>query len=206
MQNTVLVIIGRKGSGKSTLAAEVMAERDRVWVIDSLAEYGAERGFEVVEGFEACCDAIERSTARDRFHLSLRCISVEDNLDLMHLCYIASNETERPTLAVEETSLYVSASQLPEQVAELVRYGRHRELDLIFIARRPAELHRDLTANCDVLVTFQTQEPRDILYLRSFYGDEALQLPTLPPYHVRVFGEFDKAPSAVLHRIAEQGD
>jgi hypothetical protein len=202
LQNSVVVVIGRKGSGKSTLVREIVLERQRVFVMDALKEYGPECGCDVVDE-DACLDAIvDAYERRRRFRLSLRCLETEDNLDLIDVCY----ECPGVTVVVEETSLYVSPTTLPTPIAQMVRYGRHQQIDQVYVARRPSELHRDLTANADVIVTFQQQEPRDLLYLRSFFGDEALTLNRLPDYHIRVFGDLSRAPTCVLHRLAAQPD
>lgn len=199
MQNRVTVVIGKKGSGKSTLVSEIVAEESRVQVIDSLAEY---EDCEISVGLEDCLEALVKAEKRKQYRIALRCLALEDNLDLLRTAY----ELRESTLVVEETSLYCSAHSLPDEMSALIRYGRHQELNLVFVARRPSELHRDLTANADVLVTFRQQEPRDLAYLRSFYGDEALTLPTLPDYHIKVFGDLSAAPDAVLHRLASQGE
>jgi len=199
MQNTVTVVIGRKGSGKSTIVREIVADYPRVMVLDSLAEYD---DCDVVEE-DDCPEALLKASGQSKFRIACRCLGLEDNLDLMRIAYEMPPKT---LIVIEEASLYASPTHLPDEMAALIRYGRHRELDLVFVARRPSELHRDVTANADVLVTFQTQEPRDIMYLRSFYGDEALTLPTLPLYHIKVFGDLSKAPGPVLHRLAQQRD
>jgi len=205
MQNRVQVIVGRKGSGKSTLVAEIMASEPRVICIDSMAEYDrlpGGRRMEVLEGTDACLDAIvEADERRSSFRLACRTLDVDENLDLLGVAYHCPGTM----IVVEESSLYCSPQSFPREIAQLIRYGRHKQLDLVFVARRPAELHRDLTANADVLVTFQQQEPRDLEYLRAFYGDDVEDLPTLPPYHVRVFGDLSRASSPVLERIATQG-
>jgi DNA helicase HerA-like ATPase len=208
VQNTVTVLVGRKGTGKSTLVSEIIAERPCVWVIDSMGEYDEKRGkCEVIfwDEDESSPDRVLASSRKREFRLSIRALGTDDNLDAMRLCYALAEERRNSLLVVEETSLYVSPVSLPDEIAALVRYGRHRELDLVFVARRPAELHRDLTANADCLVTFQTQEPRDLDYLRVYYGDEAYSLARLPPYHIKVFGDLNKAPDAVLERLHKQG-
>lgn len=199
MQNQVTVVIGKKGSGKSTLVREIVAERKRVAVIDSLAEYDESDGCRVVYEDE-CVDAMIDAAQSKTFRLSLRRLEIEDNLDLLRLAY----EIEDYLLVVEETSLYVTASVLPSEVAQLIRYGRHKRIDQCYVARRPSELHRDLTANADNIVCFQTQEPRDLVYLRNYFGDEAFELRDLEGYRIKVFGNLEKAPKAVLHRLANQ--
>jgi hypothetical protein len=69
---------------------------------------------------------------------------------------------------------------------------------MIFIARRPSELHRDITANSDVVVTFQQHEPRDVLYLRSIFGPGAVAVRRLPRFRIMYFGEIEKVPLAAL--------
>lgn len=206
MRNTVTIVLGRKGSGKSWLVHELIEgyRPRRVVIIDSLAEYGPESEpkikAEVARGFDESLDALEAAESRRRFVLSLRVLSPEENLELLGVAF----RLRRFLLVVEEASLYCSPTLLPDEVAQLIRYGRHQEIDQVYVARRPSELHRDLTANADVLVTFRQQEPRDLIYLRSFYGREADELPRLPDYHVRAFGEVQRFPDAVLERLAAQ--
>lgn len=220
--NTVTVVLGKKGSGKSTLVGEIIQDEERVWVIDSLAEYGKDRGLEVYTDFESCVEAIQESAGRDRFRLSLRVLSEEENLDLIGLCYEAAgdiNERGKTSMiVVEETSLYVKPNMMPDEIAKIVRYGRHRELDQVYVSRRPAELSRDLTANADVIVTFRTTEPRDLQYLSSYFSPEEIERikglrvwdkdsgPEQQAPEIAVTGDMSKAPSAVLARLAVQSE
>jgi len=200
MQNSITVVLGKKGSGKSTLVGEIIKSNRRVVVLDALAEYDMKQGCAVVWESD-CVDAIvERYRSNRKFKLSCRCIEVEDNLALMRVLY----ECPGILIAIEETSLYCSPSNLPSELARLIRYGRHKELDLVLVSRRASELHRDITANADNVVTFRQQEPRDIQYLKSFFGDDALTLQNLPDYHIKVYGDMKKSQSAVLERITKQ--
>ena len=209
--NLIICVFGRKGSGKTTLVREIIKENPRVFVIDSLAEYDA--GFQVVHGKRACIEAM-RDAGRARedlfdlkeergpFRLSLRVLDVEDNLELIDYAY----EFPGTMLVVEETSLYTKSHFLPTEISRLVRYGRHREIDQIYVARRPSEVSRDLTAQADLIVSFQQQEPRDVKYLRDVAGEEAEQVRNLPKYKTMVFGDLSKMPIAVMrsrHRGAQ---
>lgn len=190
--NTIVSVFGRKGSGKTTLALELCQEHERVVVIDSTGEYP----FEISEGFEACAVALERAEERDRFRLSLRG-SLEDLLDALEVC----NDLTRALVVVEETSFYCSPSDLPEPLSRLVRYGRHRELDQLYISRRAAEVSRDLTAQSDVIVTFNQREPRDLDYLARVAGADVSAVRELPPYRVAAWGDVHKFPLAVWERL-----
>jgi len=191
-------LFGIKGGGKSTLAREIAEEWERVTAIDTLGEYS--EGFEVVEGFDACLVALEAAESRKRFRLSLRCEDPEEMLDLIGVCY----ELPRQLVMVEETSFYCSPSQLPVELSKLVRYGRHREIDQLYIARRPSEIHRDLTAQSDVLVTFRHREPRDLDYLQKMAGEDVSRVAILGPYRIAGWGDTAKYPLAVVARLPER--
>lgn len=193
--NTILAIFGRKGSGKTELTRKIIKEHPRVFAFDTLAEY--DKGFRVCEGKQACIDAMLDVKDRRSYRLALRCIELDDNLELMALAY----EFPRCLVVVEETSLYARPTYLPNEIARFVRYGRHREIDQIYIARRPSEVNRDLTAQADIVVSFEQREPRDVKYLRDVAGEAAEQVQNLPKYKVLAFGDLEKMPVAVSEQL-----
>jgi len=195
MNNLIISNFGRKGSGKTTLSREIMAEHPRAVVIDSLGEY--DEGFTVCNGKADCIEAIMSVRDEKRFRLSLRVLDPDENMELLELIF----EVPKTLVVVEETSLYAKPTYLPEGIARLVRYGRHREIDQIYMSRRPSEIHRDLTAQSDIIVSFRQQEPRDIKYLRDFMGPEAETVRHLPEYKVFAWGELHRAPVAVVERL-----
>lgn len=200
MDNTIISVFGRKGSGKTELVKRSVQEHARVVVLDTLGEYP----FEVVTGFDACLAALEAAEERPRFRLSLRCADLQDMLELAGVVYELTNIC----LVVEETSFYCSSSALPDELSQLVRYGRHRQIDQFYVSRRPAEIARDLTAQSDLIVSFTQSEPRDLDYLARVAGRDVSALRTLPRYRVCAWGDLSKAPLAVLEAMVTpaQGD
>lgn len=182
-----------KGSGKSFLVKDIVRDYSRVIVIDSMGEYENE----IITGFEACVKRVAQASHEPEFRISLRTDSVEHDLQLMKV----AGTLPSFLLVVEETSKYVSAYGMPEPIENLIRYGRHRDISQIYMARRPSEINRDLTANADVIVTFREQEPRDVTYLRSFMGASAYRVPNLRDYEIEVFGTVEKMPLSVLERM-----
>jgi len=69
---------------------------------------------------------------------------------------------------IDEIDMISSPTSIPKELDSLIRYGRHQEVDIIATARRPAEVHRNLTANSDDIYVYQTHEPRDLSYLSRF--------------------------------------
>jgi DNA helicase HerA-like ATPase len=198
--NTITSIFGRKGSGKSTLVGQITSDHRRVFVFDSMGEYDETRGFVVCYGLAECARAMVELRRSPLFRLSLRVDRVEDFLKLLRIAY----EIPDTLLVIEETSLYCSPSRLPDDLSRLVRYGRHRKLNIVFVARRPSEIHRELTAQSDVIVTFRQHEPRDVDYLKSFIGPRVENVSRLPEYHVLAFGDREKIPVAVIERLQMQ--
>ena|SRR3990170_5803346 len=195
-QNTILTILGMKGSGKTTLTKQIITEHSRVVILDANGEYDAAR---VVWGFQECVNALVEHEHKRSFRLSLRCYRVKETLRLMGLCY----HFKDAWIVIDEASLYCSPVSIPDEVSRLVRFGRHRRLSLIFVARRASEIPRDITANSDLLITFKQTEPRDLLYLQSFHHD-AERVRHLKPYRFKVFGDAKRSPLCVLERREER--
>jgi DNA helicase HerA-like ATPase len=182
-----------KGSGKSFLVQDIVRDYHRVIAIDSMGEYENE----IIVGLEAGVRRIVQASREREFRISLRTDSVEQDLQLMKVAGTLSSFL----IVVEETSKYVSAYGMPEPIENMIRYGRHRDISQIYMARRPSEINRDLTANADVIVTFREQEPRDVAYLRGFMGAQAFKVPNLPEYHCEVWGTVEKMPLSVIERM-----
>lgn len=178
--NTITTILGRKGMGKTTLAAEMMEGEPRVVVLDTMGGYGASA--DVVWGRDESIKALLAASKKRRFRLALRVVDQDDMLDILDMSW----ELEDYLLVIEETSLVCGTPPyLHRQLGMLVRYGRHRRISQIYIARRPTELPRDLTAQSDLLVTFHQKEPRDLQYLEA-NGFNAAHVASLPDYRVAV--------------------
>lgn len=197
--NNVTTVLGRKGSGKTTLIGEIIAEYERVVAIDWNGEY-QKFGCRTVEGAEACSRALVDASGQTRYKLALIVPRREEAFRLMGII----GKMKRTLVVVDEASVYCSPSFLPDELAMLVRLGRHNELSQVYAARRPSELNRDLTAQSDLIVTFQQQEPRDLDYLRAVMGPEGDNARTLGKYEILVSGDMAKAPLAVLSRVGKK--
>lgn len=204
MQNVVISVFGKKGSGKSTLVKEIVDESPRVIVFDTMGEYDSKRD-KPITNCEAALMELARIQNERRFRVILHLEEDEDTFAAMRVAFDVGKPGKHNTLlVVEETSFYCSPSYLPPELARFVRYGRHRGIDQIYVSRRPAEIHRDLTAQSDLVVSFKQHEPADVDYLRKIMGPEADQLPHLKKYAILVSGEIDLAPLPVLERVASK--
>lgn len=175
MQNEIGVIIGRKGSGKTTLAKTYILaakkKRGRIIIVDSLGEYD---GVHIIQLSE-----LEKVLKNPYFMVR---IIPQDPQDVDIIIALAMR-AKKCLVVIDEAGLWQNPAYLPPVMLEGLRLGRHYQLDLLLIARRPTELNRMATAMSDTLYIFGTHEPRDLEYIRSIDADLPDIVKALPRYH-----------------------
>lgn len=179
--NVLTFVVGRKGSGKTTWARRRLLEFPRRIIIDPMWEY---REGVVVRTVADLAEYV-RPLRYHRYSVVLRG-SNEDGLAVCEI--LTAGEPTNPTLpgallVMDELDRYCSPHYLPDGLQAVINYGRHYSVSFIGISRRPKRVHRDVTANVDEIICYQTQEPGDVKYLAEFIGEDvAAKLPGLPPY------------------------
>ena len=198
MRNVIGTILGRKGMGKSYLVREILAEFDRVLILDTMGEYGTRDGVAVASTFSESLAALEEAGQADTFKISMRVIEERHAEAIADVVYAFRNVL----FVVEEASVYMKPQALPDPFKQLVLRGRHHAISQLYVAQRAARLHRDITSQSDYVVAFQQHGSTDIKYLEDVFGDQAEQLRTLAPRAVMVGGPSPQlAPKAVKARI-----
>ena len=180
-----MCVFGRKGSGKSYWIKQHLAKipaRQSLWVWDPVSEYAGPaaevplRGGSLFHSMRAMLEAAKAGK------LGKRVVLQAPRAEFDTFCTFAYR-TGRVTVVVDEINLFCSPSKCPAPLLELLRIGRHAEVDLIFAARRPAEVSRDLTAQSDKTVVFKTIEPADLEFFSKVCGKAfAERLPNLAQY------------------------
>jgi len=155
-------IVGKRGRGKTTLAKQLILKqqterpRIRVFVLDYLSEYSSFSG---------------------------RNVYVQ-NLGLKSFCHKVWDESSvrKPSLVVfDEIDLY---GKDDFRIAHLYKFGRHKGIDLIAVARRFYDLPVYVRALTDEFHLFQITEERDLSYLKRLVPEATLQvLINLEPFH-----------------------
>lgn len=93
-----------------------------------------------------------------------RCDDIESVLKLIY------NNLENICIVIDEIDLCYTAN-LPNHtyLYKICNFGRHKRLDLIGVARRPANMPRALTSQSNYLYLGNSnQEPLDMKYIKSF--------------------------------------
>lgn len=158
-RNKQIVIVGLRGTGKTVFAKYIIRKVKKHLVFDILNEYKPRFNRYIPKSTEV-------DFLKYEFCKLSNFLGAFKKLDLL-----AIDEANR--IAPPRKAL------LPE-IAELVDFGRHKALTVIYIARRPVQLHTDIIELADYLVIFKLSGKNDIRYLedlRKGLGDEVLKLP-----------------------------
>lgn len=67
-------------------------------------------------------------------------------------------------------------------IRDVLHYGRHLDLSLIGCSRRPANVHRDVTALASRVFLGRITEPRDVDYCVAAWGGVCERAPGLRQY------------------------
>jgi len=75
------------------------------------------------------------------------------------------------TLVVEELDIYCRQGRTCPEFFEIIRRGRHHNIELIGVSQRPHGFGRDLTSQAKEFYIFNTREPKDVAYLKDYFGE-----------------------------------
>jgi len=182
---SVALVVGRRGSGKSELLRRATWSRPRVVVLDVLhgepAEDGIDReGFATVEDEEEYLDALREFAGFKSWRIVVR----PDNAETAPWAATAlmprdsgvtgyARAVHGVTFICDEVDLWAPNNNgIHPDVRAAVQRGRHYEINILAATRRPAECHRDISSQADVLVTFRQHEPRDVAWLAGAGGQD----------------------------------
>jgi AAA+ ATPase superfamily predicted ATPase len=168
-QSEVVVILGKRGSGKTTLARKLSEKHNRVIFYDSTG-HDYQDGvicYEIKELF----DYLERVENFEKFRVTFKPLHAERVFPMF--CKICRH-LKNLCVVIDEVDLYASATgDIDENFLWLVKIGRHSDISMVCVSRRPAEMSRNITAQARQFYIFNSTEPRDIAFLKAVIGNEA---------------------------------
>lgn len=182
MTNEIIVLLGRKGSGKTSLAKHMIRDKRRLLIYDPMGQF-SDCGV-VINDPVVLIEYLKRNIAGS-FRVVYQpaddigtdiAVEFENTCEIVHCL-------EDLYFVVDEVDTYAQSNNCPPYFNNLVQRGRHKRISLVVTTRRHTETTRHLTAQADILISFSQHEPNDLKYLGTFFGKEADNLPTLPPYH-----------------------
>jgi len=170
MNRKIILIFGRTGSGKSFLTKKIIRNERRLIVIDSMYEYTD--GI-IFYRLNALIDYLQNNKPA-----TFRFICRFDTELEIELLFLLVWELQNVFLVVEESEYYISPYKKISNFLRLVRYGRHRNISIVAVARRVVELSNDIKFNANQIITFKQILKNDLKYLESlgFDADEVTNL------------------------------
>jgi len=176
------VVTGQRDTGKTTFVKHLLAQLATWLLFDVHDEYGPQGT--AIPTIAAIPEYWKRN------YRKLRYVGPTE-ISHFKLFAEAAWKLQNTTIVVEEAELYFASKGPGLKGFEnyLVHRGRHRGLGLIAVTRRVADLHKDVLSQAKTIVSFTQFLPNDIMYLRTFMGDVAKELITLPRWHFLVWRE-----------------
>lgn len=188
----IITLLGKQGYGKSHFAKKFQIPRflktQPVIVMDTMNEYSdgvcipAEKIAEYVirNGLPRKKPLIAKITSE---HGSNEAFRVSRYCGVPH------------ALVVEESDKYMGSApgSVHPVLSDLINYGRHFGISLLFIARRAAAISRNATSQTDFFISFSQHENADLEALSKYY-DGAKMLRQIPK---RVFLAFGDVPNYI---------
>jgi len=153
--------LGKKGSGKTHFVIKkIIPCFKKTIILDAMDEYPFFPVYSVkaLIGF-----LIANDSPQKKYKVNYRPHD-ENEEAFFELIYQIGNVT----LVVEEIDLYCSSHSSDPFLKRIIRYGRHRNIDLIGVSRRPAEITKDLVSQSDLLLSFKQTQKIEIDFFRHY--------------------------------------
>jgi len=180
MQSKVILVLGKRGSGKTYFTKTVILKRIRrpIFIFDPLGEY---------PGTKLNLKQIIAYIRKRKLPAIINFFSESDQEEeaFYRLIYKLGN----CSLVMEEADIYTNPQYISPGLANLLKRGRHKNIDMVFITRRPAEINRLVSAQATTIISFFQNEPRDLQWLKIWAGQESIKVQNLQPYEYEIFGE-----------------
>jgi len=183
MTNEIIVLLGHKGSGKTYLSRKIIERKDSYIIYDPVRNFSGSGT--IIEDPQSAIEYLKKKPQGFKIVYQPDSSSLEKDVFLSEfkkICYIVHCLSNTYFL-VDEIDTYVKPTSCPHYFNNLIQRGRHLGISLIVTTRRPQETTRHLTAQSDILISFNQHEPSDIKYLGTFFREKAQELRSLPPYH-----------------------
>lgn len=173
--NEIITVLGQRGSGKSSWVKKHIPNVPRFILWDTLGEYTS---FEQFENLQDLFNYVHKNQGGP-FQAVYNSI---ENEDFERVCQIVG-AVENCCFIIEEVDTYATPTQCPYELMKLLKIGRHYNISMIFVSRRPAEIHRMITSQSQRFILCKIIEPNDVRYLKSVVGPVADELPGLEILH-----------------------
>jgi len=166
----VRVVFGKRGSGKTLLAGNLVQRLDcgRVLYYDSNGHDYSDGV--VCEGVPALRQYWRRVVDGD-FSIVFRSITPREDFGEVCALVMACGDM---VFVVDEVDMYFDDGKPCEAFADVIRRGRHEDIELIGITQRPCAMG-EIRSMAQELYLFDTHEPSDLSYYRQSFSEAIVE-------------------------------
>ena len=164
-----------QGAGKTSLIKRLVPACPKpIFILDTLNEY--ENGLIFKSMYALKHHLVNHNMNVQGVHI----LKVDNDEDAEAFFRLFTLVKEPCTIIIEESDKFMGSAHydINDDIKDVINYGRHWGQNLVFIARRPARLNKDVTSQSNCIVSFKQTESRDVNSLKQSY-DKAEQLPKL---------------------------
>ena len=165
MKNEVILITGQRGSGKTTRIKELIDSFERAIIFDLLGEFTYYKTTLNLQRFFS-----ELTVIKSKNFFTLNYYNPKNSEEDFEIVCKAINRLNDVVFVVDEIDYFCNAHMIPRDFDEIVKRGRHQELQLIVATRRPHEIPPIIRSQISRLITFRHVEPNDLRYLQEISG------------------------------------
>jgi len=161
------IIIGTRGSGKSYLTKKLILEKPRMLIYDTQHEYRDAIGFEhdeyemMLQYWQKHCEGSFRLAYRPADAMDL------EEFDRIAALVFALGDM---TFVCEEVHTYCQTNRVTPNFKAVLSRGRHKGIEVFCVTQRPFGIDRYVTSQAKRAHLFATNEPRDLQYIRDYFG------------------------------------
>lgn len=173
-------IFGMRGSGKSTLCRELQTYYPRVFVFDTLREYGPEQGT-IVTGYAEFARFVIQTQHSKVFRCIIRFPLGTDSFDEFDECCKLLYYRGDCVVVLEEAQNFASIHRMGYWLDQICLTGRHKGVRFITTTQRIAKIHKTLISQASDVFAGYCDSALDLATLRE-YGFRTEMLQVLEPY------------------------
>lgn len=169
MKRDYIIVVGAQGAGKSVWCKQFTAPHTRLLVYDPMGSYRVNFDWDDDTGLAIINDKLKS------FRIGV------DNPEDVPLLFNLAFAVGDCTLLVEECGTFFQRGKIEDWARRVVFMGRHRSVNVIFVAQRAASIPIDLRSQANRFVSFRQIEPDDCSAVSSIIGKSNKdKLPSLP--------------------------
>ena len=195
-ENKIVTVLGRKGTGKSFFVKnQLLSKFRRKIILDSQDEYNT--GVKIYN-VKDTIKYLELNYEKPDFNIIFKMSEFREYFEDIEKLFKAVWLVGDLTIVVEEANIFCNPYFISPALNILLLRGRHKNINQLYISQRPANVHKNLLGQSDVLFLFQNPLFNDWKIFKQLGGNDfADSIRDLPLYEYKIFSADDKVKNSL---------